>query len=447
MFEQALAELEAGNNRVTAAHNAERAASQRHKSCRAQEEIECDKKRECDYDLYRIWTRFVEEESTLRQLSLDIDHHFCEPEANGTLWIFRDISVALFPPWIEQKPIVETWEEHYHDKVPVCERQFGVLDDKTAECDAIQLQLERAACSHGNVVAEVRNLFAESWAYAMYTYQRILDEVHCLEIDRWKEWRTLASVQCLLDRTSVRNGRPCDESTDEVVTEVARCEEIQVTESIDHLRIIYHEIPAYPDPCPTPPWEVVPAVYPYPGRCVPVPPQVPCSGGYIGQEYAELWTPPQPEFHSEHSHCNQRPECEACEQVQPLTVCMSVYGHTGPWIIYPQPEHECSTATRNQLAIGEFDANGDGHWTPSYMRMDYGAANCPEGKKITTYAECEAAHVALGFEINPVWTGNYGSIPGYCSTRELDQLGGHHFHFNSLAVGVVRADLAPVCRA
>jgi len=83
----------------------------------------------------------------------------------------------------------------------------------------------------------------------------------------------------------------------------------------------------------------------------------------------------------------------------------------------------------------------------SYMKMAYGSANCPEGKRISTYAECEAAHVALGLEIDPVWHGTHDGIPGLCSTREEDWGGGHHFHFNNQAVGVVRADLAPVCRA
>jgi hypothetical protein len=262
---------------------------------------------------------------------------------------------------------VEHWEEEYGDKVPICTNLFIVLDDKTAECDALQLQLDRAACTHANTVSEVRNAFATAWAYSVDTYQRIIDEVHCLEIDRWKEWRTRSSVQCLLDRTTERNGRPCDETTDEVVTEVTRCEETQVTESIDHLRITYYVIPPFPQPCPTPPWEVVPAIYPWPGRCVPVPPQKPCDAGYLAQEYDDLWTPPQPEFHSENSHCNQRPDCENCDIVAPIPVCISIFGHvaTQVWVIIPLPEHQCSTATREQLSIGVFDANGDGHWTPN----------------------------------------------------------------------------------
>jgi hypothetical protein len=307
--------------------------------------------------------------------------------------------------------------------------------------------LERAACAHGNVVVDVRNLFAESWAYALYTYQRILDEVHCLEIDRWKEWRSLSAVQCLLTRTRDRNGRPCDETTDEVVTIVTECEATQMFEGIEHLRIDYPDVPPYPDPCATPPWEVIPAIHPWPGVCVPVPPHRPCGGEYIAQEYAELWVPPQPVFHEENSHCNQRPECESCNVVEELPVCFSIFGHTGPWINVPQPEHECHAATRAQMEEGVFDSYGDGHFDYTYVQMAYGAANCPEGKRIPTYEECMAAHQYLGLEIDPVWQGTHNGIPGLCSTREQDWGGGHHFHFNTVAEGVVRADLAPICRA
>lgn len=376
MFEAALIQLENDNNRVKTAHDAERSLSSQHKTCRHQEEIICDDKRECDYELWAIWKRFVEEESTMRQHQAEINAHFCVEGANGTLWLFRDHAIVLFPPFIEQKPVVEHWELQYDLKRPNCTTLFISLDDKTEECDALQLRLERAACSHYNLVIEVRNTFAESWGYALYTYQRIMDEVHCLEIDRWKEWRTLSTVQCLLDRTTERNGRPCDETTDEVVSEVAVCEEVQTTTVIDHLRIVYYVIPPIPIDCPIPPWDslVIPAVHPWPGRCVPVPPQKPCGTGFIDQEYADLWTPPQPEFHEENSHCNQRPECESCVDVPTYPICYSIYADHGAsssaWLVYPTPEHTCSQHTIDQLAEGIFDLHGDGHYSAITTQLD-----------------------------------------------------------------------------
>jgi len=81
-----------------------------------------------------------------------------------------------------------------------------------------------------------------------------------------------------------------------------------------------------------------------------------------------------------------------------------------------------------------------------YHVLGYGMPNCAAGKTIDTPEECEAAHISLGLEVAPKFTGNRGDIPGLCSTREVDFGGGHHFHFNSQAVGTIRVDLSPVCK-
>ena len=99
MFETALAEVEAGNNRVKTAHDQERSLSASHKTCRDSEHVDfCLPKIQCDYDLWGIWRRFVEEESILRKYSTEVENHFCAEDANGTMFIFRDHSVTLFPP-------------------------------------------------------------------------------------------------------------------------------------------------------------------------------------------------------------------------------------------------------------------------------------------------------------------------------------------------------------
>merc|ERR1712127_662424 len=92
------------------------------------------------------------------------------------------------------------------------------------------------------------------------------------------------------------------------------------------------------------------------------------------------------------------------------------------------------------------DRPGEEPAAPQYQRLAYGAANCPAGKEINTHAECELAHIALGLEVEPKWVGTLSSIPGLCSTREVDAGGLHHFHFNSQSVGTSRGDLAPVCK-
>jgi len=359
MFETALVALELGTEEIKTLSDEERRYSASHKLCRHEEESVCYTKRECDYSIYEIWRRFIEEETTLRQLSAQVETHFCAPDVNGTLQIFRDGAIVLFPPWIEQKPVVERIEVEYDVKHPECETKFVNLDEKTETCDAQQAALEAAACALGQKVKEVREEFSVSWQTAITTYQHVVDEVHCLEIDRWKEWRTLSTVQCLLDRTTERNGRPCDETTDEVVEEVTHCEQVQYDTNIDHLLIVYYRIPEVPPHCVLFPWEIAMA---NPGRCVPQPPHVPCTPGFIAQEYDELWTPPQPEFfgginfEEGNSHCNQRPECVMCPVEPEIPICLFIMeGHGNDAFILPVPEDECHFATRAQLASGHYE--------------------------------------------------------------------------------------------
>jgi hypothetical protein len=101
------------------------------------------------------------------------------------------------------------------------------------------------------------------------------------------------------------------------------------------------------------------------------------------------------------------------------------------------------------------NGNNDGGYTKvcglaassQYHMLGYGMPNCPAGKTIDTRQECEAAHTALGLEISPVWTGTITSIPGLCSHRAPNWGGQHHLHFNNNAVGVIRDDLSPLCKA
>lgn len=364
-FTTAIAELEAGKVRIAALAEEEARLSEEHKACRGMgtepregctnEYCVCENKRDCDYDLFGIWNRFVEEESILRDHSDEIEGHFCLPGANGTTEIFRDRSVVLFAPWLEQKPIVERWEVDYDEKVTVCETRYQIMDAKTAECDALQTALEQAACAHTNEAVTTFNNFVQFWDDQVRIYQTLIDEVHCLEIDRWKEWRTLTTVQCLLQATTERNGRPCAEETDEARDEVARCERVQVDTDIEHIRIHYPDEPPAPEP--------------------PHIPNHPCTSSYFAQEYDMLWSPPEPEFHSANSHCNPRQECVDC-QVPPANGLCGAYGaHSGPWIRSPQPNDECvqriagggmAEVTRAQMEEGTFggiNAVGDsGHF-------------------------------------------------------------------------------------
>merc|ERR1719183_40415 len=58
-------------------------------------------------------------------------------------------------------------------------------------------------------------------------------------IDRQREFVMLETVHCLLNRTLERNGRPCDETTDEYQRQVANCEDTH--HSLDFSSLDLHD--------------------------------------------------------------------------------------------------------------------------------------------------------------------------------------------------------------
>merc|ERR1719321_63845 len=219
------------------------------------------------------------------------------------------------------------------------------MDTTSIACDVYQTDLEAAACAYANKVVLVKNIFYDFWNYQINVYNDLSEEVHCLEIDRWKEWRTLKSVECLLDATSSRNGRPCDEDTDEAAEEITKCETVQHDADIEHLKIVYPH-PCVPPPSCKDPTQTV--------GCMPVDPHAPCSDEYEAQEYEGLWEPPKPEFHSENSHCNPRQECVACDVVPRSTICQAFAAHGWSHMHKPEPEDECKQRVSG-AAAGELE--------------------------------------------------------------------------------------------
>jgi len=303
----------------------------------------CGRKIACDYELYRLWLEWVDEESTMRQYELDFDRHFCAPGANGTVALFRETAE------MRMDPIIDFWpntagDAAYDSQVQVCEALFARLDDKTTACNSLQADLEAAACNHANKVHDVRVWFAQEWATARIEYADAIEYVTRMRIDRINEVKSLSTIQCLIQRTRDRNGRPCDEATDEATVEVAHCEELRqecgIPSTAPHSELM-QECPDGQAGCGagwlnsvmsssddavmnsdlhTNDIRCTDIVWlnhqtPAPPGCPGLPdvPHAPCTAGFIQQEYASLPAVPQPDFHTENSHCNQRPSCSECE--------------------------------------------------------------------------------------------------------------------------------------
>lgn len=356
-FEAAVVQLAQGVGEIHELHSDRYDRTNHHLTCRETEAQKCELKQYCDYNLYFLWKSFINEESDLRHIENDIYHrntgHFCAEDAhgnfimNGTTHEFRVASVPIMNEFTRQWPEVIAAVEAYGDLRPQCEDKFTVLDEWTAQCDAQQAVLEDVACQHRVRVQEVKNTFDCDWASAMYTYDLTEKESRLMQIDRIREFRALTTVQCLLDRTTERNGRPCDEHTDEISVEITTCEQRRREVDISHLELVFpcehRECGALPagigphladDGSTLPGCDgplVCPAIPPlcelHPdtgvivaGRCIPPTPEQACTTGEV---FPGLPAVPQPDFHAwtvsddwvgtGNSHCNQRPACELCQ--------------------------------------------------------------------------------------------------------------------------------------
>jgi len=351
--------------------------------CRNEEARICEEKQYCDYGLYYLWRGFIMVESDLRETEDDIynrnDGHFCAEDAhgnyikNGTTEEFRRDSVPIMHDFARKWPLVITAEGAYDAHRPTCQTKFEELDDKTAQCHSDQASLEGTACQHRIRIKQVVDDFNCAWERAMVEYDFVERNARLMQIDRIREFQALSTVECLLNRTTERNGRPCDEHTDEITVEISHCEEVR--RNVDtsrfelefpceerecggidspsgigpHLHTDGSTLPGCDGPLMCP--EVLPqCAYMLNGvlklehsnyqggRCRPLLPEHPCTAGEI---FPGLPDVPQPDFHAQtdlgeifqpdqcpdclpdvtqdqwkttgNSHCNQREPCQLCE--------------------------------------------------------------------------------------------------------------------------------------
>jgi len=316
-FEDIRNALATGNQEIFALNEEEQAESVAHKSCRDQQAVACEGKRNCEMELYRKWTIWVTEEEELKVIHDRISGHFCPPGSNGTLHGFRVQSVPMMEQYMAQKIVVEAAESTYDGHVPQCVITHNALDVQSATCDARQTALEGKACQHAAKINEVLTTYYNDIAQATAAYNCAVEEIMELEADRKREWITLQVVNCLLNRVHEMNGRPCDSETGEVDEQIAFCEHghyIDVCSSEEgepRLCLNYPPIPPCPPACPARDQVI--------GVCIAQENPVPCGGDWHSQEYAGLPQVPQPPFSETNPGCNAYPECVDCPTLEPPT--------------------------------------------------------------------------------------------------------------------------------
>jgi len=362
-------------------------ASTTHKTCRAEEHCLCygegvaegncclDNnpdcgKRVCEMALYNLWTIWVNKETELRDVHVDIDDHFCPPGANGTTHAFRQASVPWMRDYMVKKVEVDEAEAAYDSYRGTTEHNNGCilehnnLDAKSAICNAAQSDLETKACSESRAVHQALFDFERMWTFQHGERDMDLVNTRADELVRHEEYRQIKVVECLMERIHELNGRPCDEESGELDSELSHChaegEAIQVCEFGENtvptriagvryevrdeaVRIAHGGsasdnpngwkffLPAeephvgaicllYPEPPVRPPFCLVGGCSLEAGctlyqdeRCLPVAPPHPCDPLWTSAEITPLPGFPSAPFSETNPGCNAYPSCSACD--------------------------------------------------------------------------------------------------------------------------------------
>lgn len=246
----------------------ENRTSTEHKTCRAEEQVDCDELHQCEVELQELWDEVLTTESHLHVEHEAVDGLFCNESVNGTAGVFRFQAVTNFKLWIEKENLTAIAWVAYQEHVPVCVQHWHNLIEKRAECAIKQGSLETASCNLGHEAATVAIQLREDWTHAIFAYDAAAHSIKLQEHDRKLEYVTLQTVQCLISQIHERTASaPCDNDThpEETANEITNCETMETNTS--HLDIHYNNTPAEPLP---------PSAFP------------PCTPEYVEREYAEF---------------------------------------------------------------------------------------------------------------------------------------------------------------
>jgi hypothetical protein len=191
-----------------------------------------DGKRECEMHLYELWVDWVAAEDALRGTHGHIHDHFCPPGANGTLHSFRVTSETWMDQYVVQKAVVDSTEALYDGYYQTCVDAHNRLDSKSAVCNGYQTVLEEKACSHSRSIHQTLRDFELRYVSIVAEWDALWENIRADELMRHREYKQIKVVECLLGRVQELNGRPCDEESGEMDTELSHChqygEDLQV---------------------------------------------------------------------------------------------------------------------------------------------------------------------------------------------------------------------------
>jgi hypothetical protein len=242
--------------RLLEAREMEGRSSHLHKTCRTEEHTLKIQTQTCDTELRERWEKVQEVEEDMDDLSERIQTEWCAPGVNRTEEEFRDEAVKKFGKYSHKKTTIHEVTTHYQEFVSVCQSNHTLLHSKRTECEEEQRELETSACLAGDLTREASSKLTEEWPMIASIYNDTITSVRKAEVERKKEFSTLVTVECLLQRIEELGGQPCEDGNSTgggVTREIEICH--NKSSNITHLVVVVPpmvEEPHAPEPRPQP---------------------------------------------------------------------------------------------------------------------------------------------------------------------------------------------------
>lgn len=272
-----------------------------HKACREHELEACNHARECERERQVRWKKFQLEQHDYVEVMRTIHTKKCFPtrdqamKADQMVWSYDSDEGSTFLKHSKFESRTDTITTHESFIKEGAER-FEALtshDEWEAhcvevnrthkmiltECNIGQGDLESASCASFDFRSSKMQWLDSTWSRHSSLLQSLRESVTATEADRKKEWETLKTVECILNRLYERGGKACEDDG-EAESEVKTCRELDTDTT--HLNVDYPADPPKPDPMTEAPY--------------------PCTAEFLDAEYSHL----------ESTCFDHRPACNAC---------------------------------------------------------------------------------------------------------------------------------------
>jgi len=248
-FEHVKTIYQTDNDTLIGLRGQEQVSSTQHLECRATERTNCGTFTDCANVLKGFWDIFQNKKNALDATHTLISgtSKMCEannfPPSRTNKELYSWEHRTDFKTYTDQGQEYFEAKDIYQAKRPLCETDKTLLNSTTSQCNTLKQELEQRSCASKREHSEALAKFNAAWALAKQELNATEVNIRALEEDRKVEFKTIKSIECLLNYIVNSGGMPCDEETGNA--QVAACKSTEINSA--WLDIEYKPEPAKPD--------------------------------------------------------------------------------------------------------------------------------------------------------------------------------------------------------